>query len=161
MSKKIIILLISFLGVYKTYSQNYTLEIILNDTSELSSNIKYDKKFKNKSEREKEINQLFLQLYGKGFLAAGIDSVINDSLHQTIFIKTGNTYKWIQIKSNNVDEGILSQAGFREKIYRNQTINYKQIERLMQRILITCQNTGYPFAKVKLDSISIKHKLIR
>lgn len=160
MSKKIIILFISFLGVYKTYSQNYTLEIILNDTSELSSNIKYDKKFKNKSEREKEINQLFLQLYGKGFLAAGIDSIINDSLHQTIFIKTGNAYKWIQIKSNNVDEGILSQAGFREKIYRNQTINYKQIERLMQRILITCQNTGYPFAKVKLDSISIQHNLI-
>lgn len=160
MSKKIIILFISFLGVYKTYSQNYSLEIILNDTSVLSSKIKYHKKFKNKSEREKEINQLFFQLYGKGFLAASIDSVITDSLHKTIFISTGNAYKWIQIKNNNVEEGIISQAGFREKIYRNQTINYKQIERLMKRILNICQNQGYPFAKVKLDSVIIHNHSI-
>lgn len=160
MLNKFIILLFFISKAICSYAQSYTLEIISNDLSNQSPKIKFNKKFKNSSEREKEINKVFIQLYGKGFLTAGIDSVKNDSLHQTIYIKTGNTFKWVQIKSNSIDEGILSQSGFREKIYQNQTINYRQVERLMERILITCQNQGYPFAKVKLDSVVIQQNLI-
>jgi outer membrane protein assembly factor BamA len=132
----------------------------LNDTIIEGPKIKYDKKFKTIHYREKEVNKLFLQLYERGFLAAAIDSVLDDSLHQTIYIKTNSIYKWIKINSSNIDEAILSQIGFREKIYRNQAINYKQVERLMQRILKVCQNNGYPFAKVKLDSIIIDKNFI-
>jgi outer membrane protein assembly factor BamA len=132
----------------------------LNDTIIEGPKIKYDKKFKTIHYREKEVNKLFLQLYERGFLAAAIDSVLDDSLHQTIYIKTNSIYKWIKINSSNIDEAILSQIGFREKIYRNHAINYKQIERLMQRILKVCQNNGYPFAKVKLDSIIIDKNFI-
>ncbi|GIV44767.1 MAG: hypothetical protein KatS3mg035_1890 [Bacteroidia bacterium] len=160
MSLKNLILFLLLLCAHIGIAQNYSLEVIINDYSETSPKIKYNKRFKNTQELEKEINQIFIQLYGKGYLAAGIDSLITDSLHKTIYIKTGNSYKWVEIKSNNVDEGILSQAGFREKIYRNKIINYSQIERLMQRILIICQNQGYPFAKVKLDSVVINNHSI-
>ena len=160
MSNKFIILFSYVLAAICSYAQSYTLEIIPNDLSNKSQKIKYNKKFKNSSERDKEINKVFIQLYGKGFLTAGIDSVKNDSLHQTIYIKTGDTFKWAQIKSNTIDEELLSQSGFREKIYRNKIINYQQLERLMQRILITCQNQGYPFAKVKLDSVDIQQNFI-
>lgn len=160
MTQKNLILFLFLLLAHIGFAQNYSLKVIINDNTETSPKIKYDKKFRNTQERDKEINQLFIQLYGKGFLAAGIDSVVTDSLQNTIYIKIGNAYKWVAIKSNNVDEGILSQAGFREKIYRNETINYRQIERLMQRILIICQNQGYPFAKVKLDSVVINDHTI-
>lgn len=156
MLKKLFILITFILSAVNSFAQVYTLEIVVNDSLNINQKIKYNKKFRNTSEREKEINQVFINLYGKGFLSAGIDSIKNDNLNQTIYIKTGNTYKWIQIKTNALDEGILSQAGFREKIYRNQIINFRQLERLMQRILITCQNQGYPFAKVKLDSVIIQ-----
>lgn len=155
MTPKNLILILLLLYAYNGFTQNFSLEVIINDNSETAPKIKYDKKFRNAQERDKEINQLFIQLYGKGYLAARIDSIVSDSLRKHLYLTIGNHYKWLEIKSNNVDEGILSQAGFREKIYRNETINYRQIERLMQRILIICQNQGYPFAKVKLDSVVI------
>jgi outer membrane protein assembly factor BamA len=148
-------LLFFFFCAYVSNAQKFTLEAIFNNQNNSDANIKFDKKFKSISERDKEINQLFIQLYGKGFLSARIDSSISDSLHQTLYINTGKIYKWVTIKSNNIDEDILSQAGFREKIYREQNINFRQIEKLMQRILTICQNSGYPFAKIKLDSIEI------
>ena len=69
------------------------------------------------------------------------------------YINPGGVYKWVTLKQGNVDEGILSKVGFREKLYNNKPIHYKQVRKLHEKLLTYCDNNGYPFASIELDSI--------
>lgn len=103
---------------------------------------------------------LLFSLYEQGFLAASFDSVKNDSLHLTAYLHLGKIYQWAEIKSGNADETILNEIGFRDKLYRNKKISPTETKNLLEKILIHCENTGYPFASVKLDSIEFSEEKI-
>jgi outer membrane protein assembly factor BamA len=133
--------------------KNFQLKIEQNDAVVNPAKLNYEKKFRSANEREKEIQQLLLHLYGKGYLAASIDSISEDSLLLTAYFTIGETYKWAKLRTGTVDEGMLSQSGYREKIFFQKKINFKQSERMLKRILSTANNQGYPFANIKLDSI--------
>lgn len=109
--------------------------------------------FKNKLERHQELQNYLSQFYDRGYLAATFDSLVEDSTMLVAYINPGRVYKWVTLKQGNVDEGILSKVGFREKLYSNKPIYYKQVRKLHEKLLTYCENNGYPFASVKLDSI--------
>ncbi|MCX6296044.1 MAG: BamA/TamA family outer membrane protein, partial [Bacteroidetes bacterium] len=52
-------------------------------------------------------------------------------------------------------EGVLSEIGFREKLYDNKPIYYKSVKRVQEKLISYYENNGYPFASVKLDSIRV------
>jgi outer membrane protein assembly factor BamA len=104
---------------------------------------------------ESAIQQKLLQLFANGYLAARVEKLTTiDSINFVCYLNIGNKYKWAKIARGNVDEEILSQIGFREKIYFNQDLNFSEIEDLGIRLLTYCENNGYPFASFNLDSLS-------
>ena len=54
-----------------------------------------------------------------------------------------------------MDEGVLSIIGFREKLYSNKPLYFKNVKRVEEKLITYYENNGYPFASVKLDSIII------
>lgn len=118
------------------------------------------KNFPDSLSRNKEVISTLNKLYASGYLAASIDSMVNDSLHQINFIRTGEIYKWTKLDKGNVDEGLLNEIGFRDRFYMNKVFSLKQFNDLQEKILDWCDNNGYPFAGFKLDSLLAEENTI-
>ncbi len=123
------------------------------ETAAVLKQIKITYSFNDAASRKKELNKILIALYGNGYLAASFDSLVTDSNLLTAYLNLGDVYKWIHLGKGNVDEGLLSEIGFRDKIYRNKPVNMNNLRKIQERMLTYCENNGYPFAEVKLDSI--------
>src|ERR1035437_6614500 len=122
-------------------------------STDIIKQVGYNKTFKSKSERKKELQSFLFKLYDNGYITATFDSISTDSLNQFAFLNTGTIIHWAKIDKRNVDEGILSDVGFRDKLFAGKYFSQNQVRRLEENILKYCENNGYPFASIKLDSI--------
>jgi outer membrane protein assembly factor BamA len=161
-SNKIILLLITLLSLsvgtnaQKNIALNFVQKDSLNEAvKDHRKKISEVKSYRDSNEVNNAINSLILDLQSDGFLAASVDSIIRDSLHTTAFIFAGDRYMWGQIRRGNVAEDYLSGTGFRNKLFYEDPFAYDEVARLLKRINRNCENNGYPFASVKLDSIEI------
>jgi outer membrane protein assembly factor BamA len=155
----IFLIICSLLSTVKA-QQLFQLNFILTDSIEQASNIKkLSEQKRNALSSEqvtREIQKVLPEFYNLGYLAARIDSVVRDSVTAKCYLNIGNPYHWAHLKSGNVDEGILSSIGYRERFFSKKPFNYKEIERLNNKIINWCENNGYPFAAIKLDSLDVK-----
>lgn len=111
--------------------------------------------YTNNQEREKVIQKVLSICHDNAHLTAHFDSIAYDSTGTKAYLNTGKQYKWASISNGNIDDGILHTVRFSEKIYTNKPLYYKQLIKLQERLLVHYENNGYPFASVKLDSITI------
>jgi len=137
-------------------AQSYTLDIRSQQDADLLKKITYKKSFTRESERTKELQKVLFQCFDNAYLAAEYDSTIIDSLKQTVYLSFGSQYKWANLKHGNVDEGVLSEIGFREKLYTNKPVSYRDVKRVQEKLITYYENNGFPFASIKLDSIVIQ-----
>jgi len=135
--------------------QSYSLAIYSPENKELLRSIKYQKNLTSKAQLNKQLQNVLFACYDNAYLTAQYDSVILDSSSATAYLNFGMKYKWAWLKKGNVDEGVLSEIGFREKLYSNKPVKYKDVKRVQERIIRYYENNGYPFASIKLDSIII------
>jgi len=124
-------------------------------TTEIQKLLSYKKEFRDSLSRSKELQKVIVSFRAEGFLAAGFDTLQKDSAQLNACLYAGEKYTWLKLGAGNVDEGILRSAGFSEKIFRGQIVDYKRASKLMEKILRWCENHGFPFASVHLDSIDI------
>ncbi len=120
----------------------------------------YSKIFYSTKERQQELQTLLSNLHDMSYLTATVDSTVMDSTRLTAFLRPGASYQWAYLRKGNVEDAALSLSGFRDKIFRGKSFYYKTAAKLMNRILSFYENHGYPFAKIKLDSIGIKGNTI-
>lgn len=113
-----------------------------------------------KEEISETLRNILITCYNNAYLIASYDSILYDTLKANAYLNIGQQYKWAYLKKGNVDEGVLSEIGFSEKKYSNKPISYKNVTVLENKIVTYFENNGYPFASVKLDSISIKDSTI-
>lgn len=133
--------------------KQFQLSIVENPDVEALKKTKYEKSFATIADREKEIRTVLISLWNSGYLAARTDSIRQDSTLQTVYINPGQQYQWAYLAPGNVDHEILSFAGYRKRNYRNDLFKVKEVARIQERILVWCENNGYPFASVQLDSV--------
>ena len=138
---------------------NYSLKVIDNQTNN-EIDWKYSKTFKFVHDRDKEIIKISSYFSDNGFLAFSIDSTHEDSLIKTLYINKGLSYQWAKIKTDQIDENILKKAGYNKKLFENKNVSIENLKKLKQNIIKYCENNGYPFAEVQLDSIIINDSLI-
>jgi len=150
-------LLLLLLSSSTTFAQkNHSLEVQSIKDPSLLKKITYKKQFISTKERDKELQNILLTCYESAYLTASYDSVEMDSLKLKVYLSFGAQYKWAYLKKGNVDEGVLSEIGFREKLYSDKPVSYKNVKRVQEKLITYYENNGYPFASVKLDSIVIK-----
>lgn len=133
--------------------QLFRLEIVENPDSDVLKKTKYEKSFSTITDREKEIRTVLISLWNRGYLTAHTDSIRQDSVLQKVYINPGQEYKWASLAPGNVEDEILNFAGYRKRNFRNNTFKVKEVARIQERILVWCENNGYPFASVRLDSV--------
>jgi translocation and assembly module TamA len=143
-------LLLAFLQS-KLFAQSKVLKIIRNEPIKLS----YKNEFRDSINAINQIDLVIADLQFRGHYLADQDSIknIQDTLFS--FITIGKQYKLYMLK---IDEKLtcdLKKAGFTEKYISNQVLNYKKLRKMQSGLMSYYENSGYPFAKIWFDSISI------
>jgi outer membrane protein assembly factor BamA len=99
------------------------------------------------------VNEQIAFLYQQGYLEATIDSCQENGTGTTCHINVGRKYQWARLNGGNIATEIASAARFREKLYTGRPVQPRQVARLFEDLLVQSENSGYPFARVWLDSI--------
>jgi hypothetical protein len=98
--------------------------------------------------------------FAKSYFEASVDKL---EQKDSIFFATlhiGKPYEWLNLKKGNVNNNILDKVGFRQKKYRKTAFSFQDATILQERIISYLENHGYPFASVRLDSVSIEKQKV-
>lgn len=98
-----------------------------------------------------KINLILDSLHNEGFINPDIE-IKNDSISK-VKIKTGIKYKWLNLDFEIDKQYLLDELRFDIKKWEGKFVSPKQVSILSNKILDLMDDSGYPFAFVKLDSI--------
>ena len=101
--------------------------------------------------------QAFLHsLHLEGYPTANIrtKTFVEDTLH--VRLEAGPPFNWLLLRQGNLDDGRAKKVGYQESAFRHRPLNFSELKRFFDQILVEAQNTGYPFATVRLDSMDVK-----
>ena len=104
---------------------------------------------------EEYVNRLPGYLQSKGYVTASIDSLYYDAGFARISLFIGEMYLWAQLDAKNIEPSLLDAIGWREKMFTNKPMDFSQVRLLEEKMLDHLENTGYPFARVYLDSLQL------
>jgi outer membrane translocation and assembly module TamA len=155
-----VFLLLLLIPAFTQAQRSFSLVVIPEgkDSSFLSRDFSYRNTFGDTSARQKELGLLLNKLNSGGYLEAGYSSFSYDVNRLTARLTIGALWEWATLQNGNVDEVILNRIGFKERLYENRPFEPMQITRLTESILDYCENNGYPFASVRLDSFSVSEQ---
>jgi translocation and assembly module TamA len=104
----------------------------------------------------REVRELVLALQADSYLTASADGLRwrHDTLQVDLYV--GEKFRWARLRNGNLGDGLLTRAGFREKLYAGRPFEPTEWAKLQQNILIEAENQGYPFATVRLDSVQLR-----
>ncbi|HXU27463.1 MAG TPA: POTRA domain-containing protein [Bacteroidia bacterium] len=136
------------------------LKIDVSDNHSFIKKLKTKPFYDSKKAVEEELNNIVSSFRSEGYLLADVDSAIYDSLFCSASIHSGSKYKWAHLSKGNADDNLMAATGFHERMYSNLVFTPKEVSSLMEKILTYCDNNGYPFARVKLDSVVIEDNAI-
>ena len=137
-------------------SAGQSIKLVFNETS---NPISLDLKQRIENSISDSVNSFAIKeiLYENGFLEANIKT---DKSANTISIENGPQYFWQDVKLGNINKEVGQKLNFSEKLFKNQPVNINQVFKWQEKFLRYYENHGYPFAKVKLDTIRINNQFI-
>ncbi len=113
------------------------------------------KEFTDSTSLLSEINSLNTKLQSIGFIEASIDSLQwNDKICNT-YITLNKQYKWGTISEGETTWANLPNLNYKYRDFNLHKFNYQELLDLEEAIIISLENSGYPFASVKLNDINI------
>jgi outer membrane protein assembly factor BamA len=136
------------------------LKVNVVDNHSFIKKLKIKPFYESKKAVEEELNNIISSFRSAGYLLADVDSVGYDSLFCSASIHSGAKYKWAHLSKGNLDDDLLAATGFHERMYSNVVFTPREVSSLMEKTLSYCDNNGYPFARVKLDSVIIQDNAI-
>lgn len=145
-------------GIYLSAQNNYQLSIrsVDKDAAFLSSQLGLQTTFAHRSACLEYINQLPAKLQSKGYVTHSIDSLKLDSLSAFMVLYVGQLYRWAQLDIKSVEPDLLNAVGWRDKLFSDKPMDFSQVQLWQERLLNQLENTGYPFAKIYLDSLQLE-----
>ena len=106
----------------------------------------------------REVRELVLGLQGDAYLTASADEMrwTRDTVRVRLYV--GQPFRWAFLQNGNLGDGLLTRAGFREKLFNQTPFRPEDWVKLQERILGEAENQGFPFATVGLDSIQLRDR---
>ncbi|MFH2094068.1 MAG: BamA/TamA family outer membrane protein [Bacteroidota bacterium] len=148
----LIIFLIAACTVSCLYSQEkYELKI----SSEDDRPVKYRMQFNDSVSVLDEVEEIWSDCRRSGYVLASVDSISWNGRMATAFLFIGNRYSWGTFSFDSIDDDLLRRANIREKNYHG---NFRtgRFVGMINKLLSYCENTGYPFCRVSIESPEIK-----
>jgi outer membrane protein assembly factor BamA len=127
------------------------------DSAFLRKNLGLITSFRNQEICTEYVYEMLSLLQAKGYMTASIDSMRFDPSGAKIRLYVGEVYRWANINTGKVEPELLSAVGWSEKSFAHRPLNFSQYAGKQQLLLDYLENNGYPFAKVGLDSITLKN----
>lgn len=93
------------------------------------------------------------QLQEVGYLAASIDSLGVRRDGYDVYLYLGQTWRWGRLSLERLPKSLLAATGITEGQYQGRNLSPSTISKLSERILDWCDNNGFPFARIGLDSL--------
>ncbi len=109
---------------------------------------------------DKAISQRLNNLYEFGYLSASSIKRFNSENEVEVIFFTHQVFEFVNLSQGNVNEEIMSKVGFDSRKFINRPFSYQKLVGLFNSVLDYAENHGYPFASIKLDSISITNNEI-
>ena len=106
------------------------------------------------------INKLPGLLQAKGYVTSSVDDIRYDSASARLVLFMGSLYRWAQLDAKHVDPALLDAVGWREKMFANRPMDFTQVKLWQDRLLDHLETTGYPFARVSLDSLQLEQEKV-
>lgn len=107
--------------------------------------------FKSRAELMHYVDALPGLLQARGYLACSVDNILESDRIVTAFVYVGQQYQWRSLRIDGADRPLLKTLGI-------ETTNITApatIAQLPQQIINYFQEHGYPFARVKIDSVRL------
>jgi outer membrane protein assembly factor BamA len=112
--------------------------------------------FKSRQELFNYLQQLPSILQGKGYLSASVDSIAEKDTVIIAWLFLGPQYHWQELRVRPEDRPLLEQLGYTMFTIADASV----ISALPRKIIDYYQDRGYPFAKVKWDSVRLDNDQI-
>jgi outer membrane protein assembly factor BamA len=93
-------------------------------------------------------------LQSNGYITASVDSARFDSLEAQVHLFLGTQYHWAHIRTAEKDAALLEAVRWNNSLQKG-PVNFAAFQALQQQLMARLEETGYPFAKIFLDSIAI------
>ncbi len=107
-----------------------------------------------------EINNLQTQLQSIGYIESTIDSNVWNKNTDNVYLSLGKRYLWKNINKGKVDWTNLPNINYRYRDFNQRKFNFQELIKLEEAIIVSLENSGYPFASIYLDSIKIQDNMI-
>lgn len=118
--------------------------------------VKPSQSYANQTEALTFLQQIVPSLQANGYLAASIDSISLGSNLYRAFIYLGQQYKWAKVSFASLPPALVVATAVNPAQWEGRPLAPAGISRLSEKILAWCENNGYPFARVWLDSLEIQ-----
>ncbi len=123
------------------------------DSVFIKKNIKHGNVFQDSALIFNELKNIIEQLRAQSYLEASIDSTQRQDSTLTAWLHIGPAYEWASLRNGNVPDDLLNRSGFRPKLFNGKPLRFTEIQKLQERLLQEVENSGFPFAKVSIDSL--------
>jgi len=104
--------------------------------------------FSDKASCIQYVNRLPNLLAIKGYAAASVDSVWEDSSSVSIKLFIGNKYQWQKLYVSDSNYALLNSLGYNTNNFSSQNFSPAALQQLYNQVLNYYSNNGYPFASV-------------
>ena len=153
---KILLVGCLFILLKTTIAQSYQVQYLFVDKdSSIQSQLNLQSQFDSRFNASTYLAGLPAELQKKGYVTASIDSMLLDSLSASVQLFLGEQYKWGKINTYEKDEDVLAAIHWPKSSFKNAGLDWLSLTGWQGQILDYLENSGYPFAKVFLDSIII------
>ena len=130
------------------------------DSAFLSSNLGLRTAFRTRSECSSYIHSIPATLQAKGYVTASLDSIHYDTTFARVVLYVGSKYEWAKLETKQIDPSVLQAVGWRDKTFSEEPMDFLMVQQWQEKILTYMENSGYPFAKVYLDSLQIEDEKV-
>ncbi|MCU7548519.1 BamA/TamA family outer membrane protein [Chitinophagaceae bacterium LB-8] len=144
-------LLLSLWAKAQPYSVHYR-----GADSVISERLQLTRKFTSRPEAESYLNNLPTLLQAKGYIASSVDNISYDSVHAEVQLYLGERFQWARISTKSKDEDFLQAIHWPARSFSNNGFDFPAFQAWQEKLMNYMEESGYPFARIYLDSISIQ-----
>lgn len=154
-----LMLLFPVLNVAAQSSHQLRLILLDKDSSFLQHELALQTRFLSKELCVAYVEKMPAELHMKGFIAASLDSVFGTDSQTVAHLFVGEKYRLASISLTTDQKSLLLQAGLSPSLF-DTAVTFSKLAMAEDRLLDLFEDSGYPFAKISLDSIAIINQTI-
>lgn len=144
------------LGCWAAAQPPYPVQYEVVDSLDRKERAALQREFPTRSAAIDYVYQLPATLQSQGFISASVDSMRFDSLQAVVQLFLGARYQWAHIATRPADDDVLGAVRWKGATFSNTPLSFTALQEWQERILNHLEETGYPFARIFLDSIQLE-----